>query len=313
MILCVTPNPALDRLLTAAGYRTLDVVRVRESAALAGGKGNNVARAIRTLSPQTPVVCAGFLGGATGRQVADLAKREGLGAAWTWIEGETRTCTILIDPDLGASTAVNEAGPEVSVEDWARFEADVLRAAQPARWVCFSGSLPPRSPLAAFTRLIERLMAAQRRVLVDTSGSALTAALAAHPTAIKVNLEEANEIVQGGAQEVDSAITVAGELLRQHQLQFAVLTMGARGAVWVTAEQCWQSASPPIHATNTVASGDAFLGGMMAALLADAPLNEALCHAVAAGAANAASRGGARFSRSDFDALLRNCAASRHG
>lgn len=310
MILCVTPNPALDRILTAPGYRTQDVVRVRDSLVVAGGKGNNVARAVRTLSPHRPVVCAGFLGGATGQQVAQLAKREGFGAAWTWIEAETRTCTILADPETSVSTAINEPGPEVTAGDWARFEGDVARAAQAAQWVCFSGSLPPGSPLEAFTHLISRLMAEQRRVVVDTSGSALTATLTAQPTAIKINLEEANSLIQGNAQDVHSAVKLARELLRGHHLQFVILTLGARGAVWVALEQCWHAVPPPIRVLNTVASGDAFLGGLVAALSANAPPAEALSYAVAAGAANAASPGGARFHRSDFEAIRLNCVAS---
>ncbi|MGQ0603276.1 MAG: 1-phosphofructokinase family hexose kinase [Anaerolineales bacterium] len=305
MILCVTPNPALDRILTAPGYRTEDVVRVRQSVALAGGKGNNVARAIRTLSPRTPVVCAGFLGGSTGRAVAALAERDGFEAAWTWIEGETRTCTILVDPEARVSTAVNEPGPDVTVEAWACLHTDVLRAAQSADWICISGSLPPGSPLNAFSQLIHTLTALQRPVLVDTSGPALLAALDARPTAIKINAHEAGALLGQAGDDIPSVTQMAQSLVRRYALKFVALTLAAKGAVWVTENRCWQATPPVIEATNTVASGDAFFAGMVTALSAGAAPEQALRSAVAAGAANALARGGARFQLNDYEAWLR--------
>jgi sugar/nucleoside kinase (ribokinase family) len=57
---------------------------------------------------------------------------------------------------------------------------------------------------------------------------------------------------------------------------------------------------------NTVASGDAFLGGLLCAALRKLDAPEALRWGAAAGAANAASSGGARFSRSSFEAIRQN-------
>ena len=76
MILCVTPNPAIDRTLVIAGFRTNAVNRSTDSLIAAGGKGLNAARAAKTLGGQ--VRCAGFLGGFTGQYLAHLAQEEGL-------------------------------------------------------------------------------------------------------------------------------------------------------------------------------------------------------------------------------------------
>ncbi|MFN8569315.1 MAG: PfkB family carbohydrate kinase [Kouleothrix sp.] len=68
-----------------------------------------MARVARTLGQ--PVICAGFLGGDSGRLVARLAEHEQLPGEWTWIDGETRTCTILVDQAGHDATVINEVGP----------------------------------------------------------------------------------------------------------------------------------------------------------------------------------------------------------
>ena len=49
MILCLTPNPAIDRSLYVDELKIGEVHRAKKTLAVAGGKGINVARAIRTL------------------------------------------------------------------------------------------------------------------------------------------------------------------------------------------------------------------------------------------------------------------------
>src|SRR5689334_17362015 len=141
MLLCVTPNPALDRTLIVLRLRPGEVHRTQRVIAAAGGKGLNVARAARTLGYAAR--CLGPLGGSTGRLVAELAQREGLDGTWTWIAGETRVCTLVVEQAGGDATVINEAGPAVAAAEWARLSDDVLRAAGQADITCLCGSLPP--------------------------------------------------------------------------------------------------------------------------------------------------------------------------
>ena len=91
-ILCITPNVSLDRTYIVPGCAPGWVWRARETSVACGGKGVNVARAIRLLGGE--VTCAGLLAGRAGRQVAaELAATEGLQCHWSWIEGETLGAT----------------------------------------------------------------------------------------------------------------------------------------------------------------------------------------------------------------------------
>ena len=296
-IICVTPNPALDLTLVVPDFKIGRVMRASQSISAAGGKGVNVARAIRILGGEA--LNAGFLGGYAGRQVADYADREGMRAEWTWISGETRTCIILV---IDGATVVNEVGPTVTVGDWDRLQATVLHLSDPVQHICFSGSLPPGSPIGAFVDLVHALVKAGKQVWVDTSGETL-AAVVACGAVIKVNSEEAAAILGRKVIDVSSAFDVSQELQRRGAAG-VVLTLGGAGAVLVMGNEAWRATPPPLKVVSAVGSGDTFMAGLVTTFADGLPAGEALRKAVAAGTANALSSGGGFFTRGEFDRIL---------
>lgn len=300
-IVCVTPNPALDRTLTVPDLRLGGVMRAPAARVEAGGKGVNVARALSTLG--TEARCMGPLGGASGRILADLAAAEGLDAAWTWCEVETRSCTILVDPVARRTTVINEAGPQMSAGDWGRLRTDILADAARAREICLSGSLPSGVPVEGLAQLCRSLVESGRAPWVDSSGPALAAVLSVGGVRLKINREEAEELLGRPLDGVAACGAAARQLLGRG-MTAVVLTLGAEGAVLAAAEGCWHATSPPLETASAVASGDSFLAGLVAALAAGRDRPEALRWGVAAGAANALAEGGARFSREQFDSVL---------
>ncbi|MFZ5881724.1 MAG: 1-phosphofructokinase family hexose kinase [Chloroflexota bacterium] len=300
MILCVTPNPAIDRSLRVSALRLGEVHRADHVLAAAGGKGLNVARTIRALGGEP--FCMGLLGGHTGRLLADLAAQEGLPARWTQTAAETRTCVILVEQGRDA-TVVNERGAQVSESECRAFCRDVWEeAAARARLVCVSGSLPPGFPLNVFHDLLAGLVKDGRSVWVDTSGPALRAALTVRGVHIKVNAGELGEAL--GVEILDAGRTVrAGVPLLESGAAAVVVTLGRDGAVLNAGGGAWVARPPTLKTVSSVGSGDAFLGGLAFALEAGHSPEAALRHAVAAGAANALHFGGGMFTRPEFERL----------
>ena len=74
-----------------------------------------------------------------------------------------------------------------------------------------------------------------------------------------------------------------------------MVTDGEAGSAAVSREGGWRVPPPP-RGRYPVGSGDAFLGGLLAALVQEQPLPDALAQASAAGAANAAELGGGQLS-----------------
>ena len=119
MILTVTLNAAIDRTVAVPNFRLGHRHRAVESRTVAGGKGINVARALRLLG--RPVIATGFAGGPTGNRVLEQLRKEAILTDFTWIAGETRINMAVIDPTSGEQTEINERGPAVSPEEVERF------------------------------------------------------------------------------------------------------------------------------------------------------------------------------------------------
>ena len=252
MIVCVTPNAAIDLTMQLEELHIGAVQRVQASIAVAGGKGVNVARVLRLLGGDS--VNAAFLGGAAGRYFVDLAEREGLRGRWTWVDGETRTCVMLAQPRHGDATVVNGQGMLVGSADWERLQHDVAALAREsaASSVCLCGSLPPGSPVDAYERLIRTCVAAGLRTWVDTSGAALRAALGVAGAAIKVNRAELMHVLHDDAALSFGTLAEIGhavrELIARHSLAAVAVTLGAEGAVLATSDGAWAAAAPQVPA-----------------------------------------------------------------
>jgi 1-phosphofructokinase len=301
MLLSVTPNPAIDRTLIVPGFAAGEVFRASQAITAAGGKGLNVARAARTFGQE--VTCAGFIGGYKGQLLESLAAQDGFRGVWTWIEAETRTCVIVIDPQRNQLTTLYEGGPQVSADDWDRLLADIRRVAPEADAVSFSGSLPPGSPTDRFGEIVRELARSGKPTWVDTSGAALACALEARPTGIKVNSAEAGALLKRSLDSVETALAAASELQRRGPAS-VVLTLGEQGAVMVSEASGWYAQPPAVQAVSAVGSGDVFFAGLLTALLERCSPGDALRRAVAAGAANALTPGGGRFDLGHYHRLL---------
>ena len=112
VIVTVTVNAALDRTLTVPAFQIGHRHRSSEVLTLAGGKGINVARALKLLD--MPVVATGLSGGRTGTRIVEELTSEAILNDFVRIAGESRTSTAVVDPTSGTYTEINEWGPEVS-------------------------------------------------------------------------------------------------------------------------------------------------------------------------------------------------------
>ncbi|MBX0327955.1 hexose kinase [Oscillochloris sp. ZM17-4] len=302
MLVIITPNPALDRTMVFPGLRLGAVQRTDDVVVAAGGKGLNVARAALTLG-QPALLCAP-IGGLTGDLVARLAEAEGLAGRWSrHAAGETRTCVLLVDPQGGDATALNESGPVFADSDWAAFADAAMAASADARLCLISGSLPRGVGAVRLGDLVGRLGAAGRRVIVDTSGAPLEAALAARPYGVKVNGAELGAAL--GRAELADVAGAASALaeLRAGGLGLAAVSLGALGVVAVDDTGAWWACPPPIDLVSTVGSGDSLLAGLSTGLLRGLPLPEALRLGVACGSADALTIGGGRIELAEVERL----------
>ena len=284
---CICPSPALDHTMVVPSLAVDGAVRASASLTTAGGKAANVARFARGFGAQVTLVA--LLGEDGADLYSALAARDGLELAAVVVPGlAVRVCPVLVDPAGGTVLLVSDCPPSVDEAVWSKFVERSASAAAAADVACVSGSFPWVPGIDPASSLLEAL-GTSTPVWVDTSGPALAAAWPAPGVALKVNLEEAGELLGRGDRDEsearDRTVAAASALGGGCDV---VVTAGRAGAASATeAGLRWQDA-PAVEARNATASGDAFMAAYLCAGRGElAEARDPLRAGVAAGAANA--------------------------
>lgn len=296
----VTLNPGLDRTLTVPAIRFDDVLRASQSRLDWGGKGFNVSRTLQVLGVES--VAMGFLGGFTGQMMEQGLQSLDIGTDFVHIQEETRTNTVVIEAGRRRYVKVNEAGPHIPPAALDALLRRVEQAAQPGDLWALCGSLPPGVPVDCYGDLIRRVQAVGARALLDTSGPALAAGLAARPFLIKPNAAEAAELLARPVASLEEQTQAVDALLAQG-VALVALSLGADGLLLAEAGRTVVARPPQVVAQNPAGAGDALLAGLVWGLLQGADLVELARLGVAAGTAAAMHQGVATGTRHAVEEL----------
>ena len=283
MILTVTLNPAIDKVYEVTSFAVGKVFRPSNMWVTAGGKGLNVSRVATILGAQ--VVATGFLGGSNGQFIRAQISKQGIKDAFVEVEGETRICIAINDPILNTSTEVLEPGPTISAAEQEKFLQGFRDLAAQVDIVTISGSLPKGVSTDFYGKLVEICHSLNKRVLLDTSGIALTASLVAHPFMIKPNASELEAIV-GKELVTESDVLQAAQELHQRGVDIVCVTLGGDGCIAVTNDDVYRLTAPTIEIVSAVGSGDSFVAGCAVAFTQGQDLVEVLKMGMACGMAN---------------------------
>ena len=260
MILTLTLNPSLDRTIEIPELVRGEMVRAGSTRLDPGGKGVNVARALA--AHKLPTCAVVPRGGPEGRQLTELLEEEGIDVCAVPVTAHTRSNVSLVEPD-GSVTKINEPGGELAADDLERIVKAVLDTAATADWVVASGSLPPGVTDTFYADLGRRLAERGISLAVDTSGPALTAALAAHPALVKPNRDELAEFAGFPIATIGDAVRAASRV-REAGAETVLASLGADGAVLVGAQGVRYGESPVDRGRSAVGAGDAMLAGYLA-------------------------------------------------
>jgi 1-phosphofructokinase len=293
MIITLTPNPSLDRTVEIDELVRGEVIRVRAAHVEPGGKGVNVARALVLNDVKARAIIPS--GGPEGAQLTALLPGEAIEPVVVPIAGTVRSNVAVVEPD-GTTTKLNEPGPRLSPAELDALVATTHEQAAGAEWVVLSGSLPPGAPEDFYARIVRDLQDSAARVVVDSSGPALVAALSAGPDLVKPNQEELAEASGHEIRSLRDAAEAAQEL-RRRGAGTVLVSLGKHGALLVDANGVLHGEAPATP-RSTVGAGDAFLAGFLAGGGAGA---QGLTEALAFGAAATSLPGSQMPGPSDLD------------
>ncbi|MCS6891127.1 MAG: hexose kinase [Rhodovarius sp.] len=301
LIVTLTLNPALDLASEADQVRPVRKIRTFHERFDPGGGGVNVSRVLRELGGETLAVLTA--GGVTGRFLLELLAGEGVPHRAVPIGGLTRISHVVQDRASGLEYRFVPEGPMLAEAEWQAALAAVAEV--PAPWLVLSGSLPRGVPADILARAAAEARGRGQRVVVDSSGPALAAAVAAGGLAlIKPSLGECEALVGRPLQEAAALREAALELATGGAAELVAVTLGARGALLATARgELWRLPAADVPVRGASGAGDSFVAGMTLALARGEAPEQAFLLGAAAGGATVAAAGTAHARRAEVEAI----------
>jgi 1-phosphofructokinase len=301
-IATITLNPAIDQTVFVDQFQVNTVNRGRAMQHDAGGKGVNVASFLADYG--LAATATGLLGSDNAMLFERHFAARGIADRFVRVPGLTRIGVKIVDEARQQTTDINMPGVEPPAGAMEELLATIDALAADHDWFVLAGNLPPGLPAETSASIIARLKARGRRVALDVSGAALYAGLRAGPNLAKPNVDELRQISQE-ALASDEEVARAAQALVAGGVELAIVSMGARGAIFADQTATVLATPPPVTVKSTVGAGDAMVAGTIAGLVQGLDLADRARLATAFSLAKLARVGASLPARPELEALAR--------
>ena len=230
----------------------------------AGGKGINVASVLADSG--YGVVVTGLLGQENANIFEQFFASNHIEDQFIRIPGSTRIGVKIVDEANQQTTDINMLGLMPPIESMDILFQTVERLATSCDWFVLSGTLPVGIPTTTYATLITMLKQYNKKIVLDTSRDALKEGVLAGPTIVKPNIDELRQLT-GLPLADDADLERTAHQLLEGGVQLVVISMGARGAMFVDQENTFIAVPPSVKIKSTVGAGDAMVAGLIAGQL----------------------------------------------
>ena len=279
-IVTVTLNPALDLTVELNELKPGEVNLALNGHLYPAGKGINVATVLRDLGEQ--VVVTGVLGAANRRPFDELFEEKSLENQFVYESGTTRI-NVKLSEARQRITDINLPGLSVQQTTIQQLHKCIEQLSARSDLFILSGSLPKGLDPQVYAQLIGLLRSHDCKVIVDTSGLALRAAVGATPTMVKPNVEEMEQWAGRRLATIAEQEDIVREWLQQG-IHHVVVSDGAKGVRWYSKNGSWQALPPTVDVVSTVGAGDSLVAGLAYGLANDWEVEDTLVTATAVSA-----------------------------
>lgn len=297
-IVTLTMNPALDITTVTGRVIPTDKMRCGTPRRDPGGGGINVARVLNVLGEQATAVFPS--GGHSGRALEDLVATEGVHSRTVTIRGSTRESFTVNEEQTTLQYRFVLPGPLLTPLEVDSCLHLLTTTAADARFVVASGSLPPGVPVDFYQIVADIVSHRGAQLVLDTSGPPLRA-VHRGVYLLKPSIRELRECVGRELVTIDDQVIAARDLISSGVCEVVVLSLGAAGAVHVTAEEAEHCPSVKVPVVSGVGAGDSMVAGTLFGLARGWDMRESVRFGIAAGAAMLGTPGTALCCRADIE------------
>ena len=258
--LIVNLNLAVDKTAVIPSFESGKVFRFPETITLPGGKGVNVARALRVLGVTAPLT--GFVSGHSGRWIEEALAEEGFELfPVRHAGGESRVCFTVVD-GRGRATDLNEDGPPVPAAAQRVFLREFSARAEGVKVAAVCGRMPRGLKKGFYTSLVRLAAARGCFTIFDTSGPPLAEAISAGAGGVKINRAEFEELA--GERFSPASLRLFFKSRAPRGLKTAIVTDGPSHTCAVSAFGLWRVSPPRLAGVKSpTGAGDSFMAGFL--------------------------------------------------
>lgn len=302
-IVTLTMNPSLDKSSSVDHVIPERKLRCKPPRYEPGGGGINVARVIIRLGGSALAIYPA--GGFSGQVLVDLLDNEGLEYRHIKTERWTRENLIVYEESTGQQFRFGMPGPLLREDEWNQCLVEISRLNPKPDYIVAGGSIPPEVPTDFYARVASLAKDNNIKLIVDSSGEALSLALQEGVFLIKPNLREFRELVESRIENESQQVDLARQLINSGQSRVVVISLGSAGATVVTEDGFEHIRAPTVSIESKIGAGDSMVAGIVLGLTKGFSLQEAVRYGVAAGAAAVMTPGTELCRRKDVERLYK--------
>ncbi|WP_430817356.1 1-phosphofructokinase family hexose kinase [Carboxylicivirga sp. RSCT41] len=285
MVLTVTLNPAIDKILIVDAFELHKLHRLRKgemSMVSAGGKGVNIANTLSKMGDA--VIASGFAAGHAGHMLCDAIRKEGITTNFIFTQGSTRTNISILDRQNETLTEVNDFGQEIPQEDISFFLENYERLLSRVDIIVIAGSLPLGVQPDIYIKMVDMAREQGKKVIVHTSPKHLPVLIDAQPFLINPDMRSNHMVLGKEVDGIDQFIATGRDILEKcPKTEYIIFTHRLENVVVVTHKRAYVLRPSGLNIVNMLGYGDAYLAGFIHAYISDRQECEVLQYASAAG------------------------------
>lgn len=301
-IYTLTLSPAIDKSTTVEHVVAEHKLRCADVKFEAGGGGINVSRAIKKVGGESVAVYT--KGGPTGDLLQKLLNLEFINQLPVECKNWTRENFVVVETSSNQQFRFGMPGAKLEEEEWMKCLEILANPSRSVDYIVASGSVPEGVPLDFYAKLSVIAKAKNAKLVLDSSGSSLKAALKEGIYLLKPNTKELGELVGYELNTIKEQEDAAMQVVKSGKIEILVVSMGPSGAMIVSAEGIHHVAAPSVKKRSTVGAGDSMVAGLVLSLSNGFNPLDALRYGIACGTAATMNTGTELCKKEDVEGLF---------
>ena len=302
MIYTVTLNTAIDKIIHLEGtltrkknnkinYHTYDI----------GGKATHVSVVLSTLN--IPNIATGFVGMENKDKLYAMLEEKQVTCAFVeQANARTRETLVLIDASGKGSYMITDTGFTINETSQKKLIRKLKEVVKADDIVVFAGSPPKGLRLEGYLSIVNAVRGVGAKIVMDVNGYYLKHVIGLKPYVIKPNEDEFQELI---GKSLDTLEEYKQEIINLLNLgiKYVFVSLGEKGSLIGHDKKIYKVTPPKVEEVNDTGCGDVFVGGIVAGIYNELPIEGILRLATALSASKASQKESSSFSLEQTEQL----------